>query len=1071
MGNSLHRFILQDKLWFRDETDLCLLLQRRAEPLLDLHPQAASQAKKWIEQIRHNMHSPSNQHLNIESFLQSYSLDNEEGIRLMALAEALIRIPDNSTADALIESKLHGGHWHDHLQQELSPLLNAATRALLFAEQLVDAGHSNNWLLKLENKLGRPILREALRKGIQLLGQQFVMGETLAQALSKAQSIQRELSPAPITFSFDMLGEAALCQADVDTYFNAYKQAIHACAEQNSEHNPKHNTEQSILKPSVSIKLSALHPRLEWRKRKPVLDDLLPRLIHLCQEAAEQGVSITLDAEEALRLPLSQMIFAALLNAAPQADIGMAVQAYGKRAHAVLAWLHRQAIKHQKRLAVRLVKGAYWDSEIKWAQQQRLSHYPVFTHRDHTDISYLACARYMLDRPHCFYPQFATHNALTLALIWQYGNSKSIGAPINALTNTPGLKYQRLFEFQKLHGMGEPLYQTFYNSIPNNQPKPACRIYAPVGPQQELLPYLIRRLLENGANSSFAHQTLNDELSPSEIVQRPKVQLVASNSHPTLSPPPTPSPPILQNPKDLFPGRISASGYQMNIPQHEKWITHTVESFLSEPFKTEPSKPELQTSNDTPLDLTHSLFEKSQIASGQWSKTDVHQRAEIINKVAYQLEKHLPELVALCADETGKILQNGIDDVREAVDFCRYYALEAQRTFEPEVLPGITGERNQLNLAPRGTIVCISPWNFPVAIFCGQVVAALVTGNCVIAKPAEQSPRITKRVAELIHSVGLPENVLQLTFGEAKLGQALVSHPQTSGVIFTGSTAAAKDIQQRLAASPGPIVPFIAETGGINAMICDSSALADQVINDVLISAFDSAGQRCSALRRLYLPDTVSENWKKRLLGAMAELSLGDPSFGATDIGPLIDDDAAKAVHNHIQHLKNQGLSVHQASHHSVHQSTNQQHTHQGELSTHKNLCPPTLIELPLEQSLQQEVFAPVLHLTSYQPQQLSQVIEQINNSGYGLTLGIHSRNQDWIQAVSQQITVGNVYINRNIIGAEVGSQPFGGCGLSGTGPKAGGPHYLKALCREICVCENTTALGGNTELLSQKGP
>ncbi len=1035
MSHLLSSVIHQDKLWFYDETKLCHQLEQRAAPLLDNFSQAAPLAEKLIEHIRSNAHDHSNLHISLEELLQSYGLDNEEGIRLMALAEALIRIPDNTTADALIDSKLHGGHWHDHLQAELSPLLNATTRALLFAEQLVDAGHSNHWLLKLENKLGRPLLREALRKGIKVLGQQFVMGETLPQAFENARSTQEQLSEIPILFSFDMLGEAALCQEDVDTYFEAYRQAIQQCLRQKSrQYSQQSNTTTSNIaeKPSVSIKLSALHPRFEWRKRERVMQELLPRLQRLCSEAAEGGVSITLDAEEAMRLPLSQLVFEALLKTPEiqKAHIGMAVQAYGKRAHSVLAWLYQLAKKYQKRLPIRLVKGAYWDSEIKWAQQQRLSHYPIFTHRDHTDINYLACARFMLDRPTAFYPQFATHNALTLATIWQYRTHQK----------SPNSD----FEFQRLHGMGESLYQGFYQQIAGKDSKPACRIYAPVGPQKDLLPYLIRRLLENGANSSFVHQALNQDIAPRDIIQKP-------TTHTALN---------VDAPRNLFPNRISGSGYQLNIPKHEKWITTWITTSIKTAVSSFPANEATQTPENTPLEHVNALFQKAQLAFTQWSQTKVGARAEILNNIANQLEEHLTELTALCVQETGKTLQNSLDDVREAVDFCRYYATQAQDIFHTETLPGITGERNQLSLAPRGTIICISPWNFPVAIFCGQIVAALVTGNCVIAKPAEQSPRIAKRVAELMHRAGVPNDVLQITYGEAALGQALVSHPNTAGVMFTGSTSAAKDIHLRLAEKPGPITPLVAETGGINAMICDSSALSDQVIHDVLASAFDSAGQRCSALRRLYLPEPVYNAWKNRLLGAMEELSLGELSLSTTDIGPLIDSAALKTVQEHVLSLQKQGGNIHQ--------STPKPSTKSTPDSIESNQYPPTLIELPLSQPLEREVFGPVLHITPYASDALNEVIDQINNTGYGLTLGIHSRNQDWTQALVEKVQVGNIYINRNIIGAEVGSQPFGGCGLSGTGPKAGGPHYLKALCREICVSENTAAIGGNTDLLSQ---
>lgn len=1019
-SHTEHQLIHLDKHWFTSENTLSRLLSRRAQPLLNpksTNSYSQDLAQQWIRDTR--QHAQHN--LSIETLLATYSLSSEEGLRLLSLAEALLRIPDKKTADALIDSKLYGGHWQDQLKKSLSPWINTTTRALLFAEHIVAGAHTNSWLLQLESKLGKPILREALSKSISYLGQQFVIGETLPEAYNQANKILQRSPSLPLQFSFDMLGEAALCDNDVDRYFNAYEKAIiFSAAHQIDSFNP-----------SVSIKLSALHPRFEWSKRKQVITELLPKLLHLSQLAHKGKVPITLDAEEANRLTLTLLLYQEVLIKKPQVDIGLAVQAYGKRAFSTLGWLLRVANKHRKRLSIRLVKGAYWDSEIKWAQQQGLTHYPVFTHKDHTDISYLACAQRLLSNPEAFYPQFATHNATTVARLWQY--AKSLPTMENANIESPPP-----FEFQRLFGMGEQLYHSFYSDITNPKDDSdwldksliPCRIYAPVGQQESLLPYLIRRLLENGASTSFVHH-VTDENHPIE-------KLVAAPLCHTES--------ILSSPTELFhPQRENSVGINTDVAYQEKQVSE-----FQPPDSVINSRPPPLAS----LDSADQLFNTAKCAFIDWGQTTVFTRAETLEDLANLFQENQQELAYLCALETGKTIKNGLDEIREAIDFCRYYASQAREKLQTTHLPSITGEQNSLSYQPLGTVVCISPWNFPVAIFTGQITAALVAGNCVIAKPAEQSPKTAEYVANLMYQAGIPKPALQLAFGEAKLGQALTSHPDTKAVLFTGSTDAAKDIQQRLATKSGPITPLIAETGGINTMICDSSALSDQVIHDVLTSAFDSAGQRCSALRILYLPDTVYYDWKERLLGAMEHLTLGDPIDINTDIGPLIDQDAFDKASAHLQQMQTKGLKVHQPRKSGVDTLT----------STHFY---PTLVELPSGRILANEVFAPILHLVPYKADDISTVLQEINCSGYGLTLGIHSRNHDWVSWIVSQVQVGNIYINRNMVGAVVGSQPFGGCGLSGTGPKAGGSQYLLRLTKEVCLSENTAAIGGNADLLT----
>ncbi len=1002
-------------------------------------------AQALVQSVRQQHHSGLRS--GIEALLQQYHLATHEGIILMCLAEALLRIPDAATADALIEDKFADANWQPYLQGSQSLWVNASTWGLMLTGKVIRLDHPQGdqpatLLAKLVNRVGEPLIRQAMYTAMGLIGRQFVLGQTIEQALQHSQQARQQ----GYCHSYDMLGEAALTQADAEAYFHQYQHAIITLGQA-----PMDNS--NAPRPTISLKLSALHPRYAPTQQQRVMTELGATLVQLVQLARQHGIGVIIDAEEADRLELSLALFEQLYRHPCCQDwgqLGLAVQAYSKRALPQLAWLNTLAAEVGSEIPIRLVKGAYWDSEIKWSQQAGLADFPVFTRKAGTDVSYLLCARYLLSNAtqgH-LYPQFASHNAHTLAAIM-------------AMAKT------RPFELQRLYGMGQHLFE----AIKAEQPKLPLRIYAPVGAHQQLLPYLVRRLLENGANNSFVHQLLEPGANLALLTQHPRITLEAAGAFRN---------PHIRSPTALFAARRNSMGINLNSHAQLKPLVRALANFASSQWHATP----LVAHNDNTWSQPKTCVSPQQqrpIGSAQWAKvchieptlisataafqrwdrTVIEQRVQALQQWAELLELYHAELIQLCCQEAGKTLPDGIDEVREAVDFCRYYAVAGERLFSPNApLPGPSGERNLLFNRGRGVFVCISPWNFPLAIFVGQVAAALICGNSVIAKPAEQTPLVAYRATQLAHQAGIPPAALQLLLGSgAELGSVLCADPRVAGVCFTGSLATAHQINHTLAnrSRHDPyqaIVPLLAETGGQNAMIVDSSALPEQVIHDVIHSAFQSAGQRCSALRVLFIQQEIAPNLLTLLAGAMAELCLGDPALLSSDIGPVIDADAQTRLLQHIETLCQQGARL-------IAQ------TPVPEVCKSGYFVPPTALQIEQLSQLPDEHFGPILHVISYQPSNLAEVVKQINDSGYGLTLGIHSRNVHMAQWLAQAVNVGNVYINRNQIGAVVGVQPFGGQGLSGTGPKAGGPLYLTRFISEKTITTNTSAIGGDPALLS----
>ncbi len=932
----------------------------------------------------------------VNQFLQEYQLNTSEGVALLSLAEAFLRVPDPETADALIADKLGDANWRAHSGKSHSALVNSATWGLVIGRALVSEKEEAGILRRLVSRAGEPFVRQAVGAAMKMMGEVFVMGRTVAEAASRMARPEH----LGFTASFDMLGEGARTFADGERYFASYLAAIEAVG---SASHSGH---------SISVKLSALHPRYEvahWDRCVPKLTD---KLAILAIAAAKNEIALTVDAEESERLEMSLDIIASVARLPALAGwdgYGMAVQAYSKRAPAVIAWANELGVETKRRIAVRLVKGAYWDSEMKRTQEMGLSDYPLFTRKAATDVSWLACAKDMLAAPH-INPAFATHNALSVATVLEWAGRS------------------RDFEFQRLHGMGEGLYETLVREEGYH-----CRIYAPIGGHRDLLAYLVRRLLENGANSSFVHQLADERVSDDILLTDPvaKVQAVGGRRHSSI--------PL---PANLFEGRRNGAGIDLQDRRVLAETTNTLRDFAALCEKKEYGIAQSHEAAKGAVDIAHLAFPV-------WSATSVEERASLLQRLADLLEDNRIELISILVDEAKKTIPDALGEVREAVDFCRYYAQQARATLVPMDLPGPTGERNVLRLKGRGVWACIAPWNFPLAIFLGQVAAALVTGNTVVAKPASQTPRIAERAVKLAHQSGIPEAALQLLMGGPEAGAALVADPRVAGVAFTGSTATAKRIARALLEEDArPIVPLIAETGGINAMIVDSTALPEQVVQDVVTSAFRSAGQRCSALRLLLLQEDIAENTLTMLKGAMDALIVGDPSDPATDVGPVIDQPAYDR------------LMSYRAT-----QETNWLHSVAAPTDGH--FVPPTLIRLGNKDALNQEWFGPLLHVATWQAGTLGQTIEAVNAKGYGLTMGLHSRIARTSEEVEALARIGNLYINRSMIGAIVGSQPFGGEGLSGTGPKAGGPHYLPRFCCERVTSTDTTSAGGNASLLS----
>jgi len=980
----------------------------------------------------------------IESFLQQYGLASQEGVVLMCLAEALLRIPDADTADKLIADKIAIGQWSDYLGEADSLFVNASTWGLMLTGKLVreselESRDPVSFLRRLVARLGEPVVRTAFRHAMRIMGRQFVMGRDIGEALERAESDEG----ARYRHTYDMLGESALTEGDAARYLDAYRAAIEAVGRSVRPGSPPAGW------PSVSVKLSALHPRYEYARARQVLAELGPRLEMLALAAKSAGIALTVDAEEAERLELSLQLLDLLLQSPALAGwdgLGLAVQAYSKRAPDVLRFLQRRADATSRVLNLRLVKGAYWDSEVKRAQERGLPGYPVYTRKANTDVAYLACARILLEGTRRIYPQFATHNAHTAASIIHLARANG-----------------REFEFQRLHGMGEELHGELTDPAGRGLP---CRVYAPVGSHEELLPYLVRRLLENGANTSFVNRIVDESLPVADVVGDPiaDVEHAASGPHPRI---PLPS--------GLFGAeRRNSAGVNLPDGDAQRRLAAGCRAALAQRLRAGPIVGGEEQGGDarecrSPADLKRIVGEATDAdaalaeraiglaaaAQPGWDRVPAATRARMLRDAADRLERDTARFVGICVAEAGKTVPDSIAEVREAVDFLRYYAARAESDFgRPLALPGPTGESNRLGLRGRGVFACISPWNFPLAIFTGQVSAALAAGNSVIAKPAEQTPLVAAAMVRLLHAAGIPGDVLHLVPGRgSRIGPALTGDPRIAGVAFTGSTDTARLINRSLAAHDGPLPVLIAETGGQNAMLVDSSALPEQVVNDAVTSAFNAAGQRCSALRVLFVQEDIAPRVLELLAGVMDTLAIGDPALLSTDVGPVIDEDALATLEAHAGAIVAGSPWQHRAR-------------LPGGLSRGHYFA-PLAVEIDGISRLEREVFGPILHVVRFPGSRLEAVVEEINASGYGLTLGVHTRIDSVARMVAARARVGNVYVNRNMIGAVVGVQPFGGCGLSGTGPKAGGPHYLPRFATEQTVTINTAAVGGNATLLS----
>jgi len=970
---------------------------------------------------------------NVERLLQEYSLSTREGLALMALAESLLRVPDDATLDLLIADKLAAGAFDRHAPASDALLVQAAAFALGASTKIFAADETPRGLVaQAARRLGAPALRAAARQAMRLMGGHFVLGETIDEALARAFAEDGRRW----RYSFDMLGEGARSAADADRYFHAYAEAIVAVG-------AKDGARALPERLGVSVKLSALHPRFEPLSRERVLRELAPRLLELARLARQYDLVFTVDAEEADRLELSLDVIGAVVadsSLAGWEGFGLAVQAYQKRAAAVIDHVEALAKAHGRRFMLRLVKGAYWDTEVKRAQERGLTDYPVFTRKAMTDLNYLACADRLLAAPRIF-PQFATHNAATVATLVE-----RVGVPAR-------------YEFQRLHGMGEELFE----ALLDEEKGASCRVYAPVGPHRDLLAYLVRRLIENGANSSFVARAADVSAPESELLAPPRaiVGAAARARHSRLPPP-----------ADLYrPLRANSKGVELG--DREALAALLAERDAARAY-AETAAPSARRGGVAPRDI-RSPIDDSIIGSvieadsetacvamaaaarafPAWEATLVETRAAIIERAADLVEARRGRLIALLQEEGGKTLDDALAEVREAADLCRYYAGQARLLCGEETLPGPTGEENRFRRRGRGVFLCISPWNFPLAIFLGQVAAALVSGNAAVAKPAEQTPLVAREAVALLHEAGAPREALQYVPGDGAVGAELVAQPEVAGVVFTGSTEAARSIHRALASSNGPIVPLIAETGGVNAMIVDSTALLEQIVDDVIVSAFRSAGQRCSALRLLCLQEDIAQATLALLIGAAKELCVGDPREVSTHVGPVIDAEAKARLEGYIARRRAEGRVL-----------------YAGAAPQRGNFVAPHIVRLDRAGDLREEIFGPVLHVATWRAQDekdLVRLIEEITANGFGLTMGLHTRIEARIRALAETTLAGNLYVNRNMIGAAVGGQPFGGSRMSGTGPKAGGPDYLRRFLREETVTINTASFGGDARLLAMK--
>ncbi|WP_282268134.1 bifunctional proline dehydrogenase/L-glutamate gamma-semialdehyde dehydrogenase PutA [Stenotrophomonas sp. PS02298] len=1031
--------------WLKDEASHVRELLEQARLPAAEQAQVQATAADLVRRVR----ARSKNQGAIEAFMRQYDLGSEEGVLLMCVAEALLRIPDQETADKLIRDKLGEADWKRHMGQSDSVLVNASTWGLMLTGHLVDLADAtkrdvHGAFKRLIGRVGEPVIRLAVRQAMKIMGHQFVMGRTIDEALSRSHKGDN----SNYRYSFDMLGEGALTMKDALRYLEDYRRAIHAIGGDNIARGGK--ADGDVTKShGISIKLSALYPRYEHAKRERVLKDLVPGVLELAQLAKSYGIGCTVDAEESDRLELSLDIIERVVSDPSLkgwAGFGIVVQSYQKRTPYTIDYLADLARRIGHKLQVRLVKGAYWDAEIKRAQIEGLPGYPVFTRKQNTDVSYIACAKRLFGHADAIYPMFATHNAATIATIKQIAKGG-------------------VYEHQKLHGMGDDLYAEV---IPADRLNVPCRVYAPVGSHEDLLPYLVRRLLENGANSSFVNRITDEDVSIDDLIRDPveAVSSFASIPHPKI---PLPVDLLRSQNHDRTnsmginlanDNELRALAEQLNAAIKPWQATPLVQGVAA----GTPSQPVVNPADNRQVvghwqaadaATVQRALANAVAAQPAWNRTPAASRAAILEHAADQLESRIAEFMALCVKEAGKSLPDGVAEVREAVDFLRYYAKQAREQFgTAEKLPSPTGESNELQLHGRGVFVCISPWNFPLAIFLGQVAAALAAGNSVIAKPAEQTNLIGYYAVKLLLDAGVPEGVLQFLPGDgATVGAALTADPRVAGVAFTGSTETARAINRAMAARDAAIGVLIAETGGQNAFIADSSALPEQLVKDAIGSAFTSAGQRCSAARVLFVQDDIADKVMGMLSGAMAELKVADPGELSTDVGPVIDADALQILKDHAVRMDAEARLIAAAP--------------LSDAAAHGTFFAPRAYELKDLNQLHKEIFGPVLHVIRWKADQLDAVIDQINATGYGLTLGVHSRIDETVDRIAARVNVGNVYVNRNQIGAVVGVQPFGGQGLSGTGPKAGGPHYLLRFATEKTVTVNTTAAGGNASLLT----
>ncbi|MAN65297.1 bifunctional proline dehydrogenase/L-glutamate gamma-semialdehyde dehydrogenase PutA [uncultured Hyphomonas sp.] len=1028
-----------DRIKFADEEALLEDLLKQVPLSDDLRQATMRRALELVETARARGRDKGM----MESFLEEFGLSNAEGLALMCLAEALLRVPDAETRDELIAEKIRSGDWSAHQGQSESWLVNASTWGLMLTGQVIGVPASlkkgpASFIQGLIRESGEPVIRAAMMQAMRIMGEQFVLGRTVKDAQKRGRRMVKAGDAAH--FSFDMLGEGARTADDAARYLKAYQNAIDGVA---AEKDKSTAPEQGN---GVSVKLSALHPRYEAVNRARIMDEMYPSVLDLCERAAKANINLCLDAEEADRLVLSLQILERLAREPSLKGwngLGLAVQAYQKRAGEVIERLKELAAQTGHRFMVRLVKGAYWDSEIKHAHIEGYPNFPVFTTKAGTDFNYLACARKMLEAKDAIYSQFATHNAHSVAAI-------------ELLAEEDG---NPSFEFQRLHGMGEALYGAAGLGR-------RVRVYAPVGAHKDLLPYLVRRLLENGANTSFVHSFLDPDVPAEHVVADPIVKVeVGPRRHPRI-----PTPPRLYGAE-----RRNSSGLDLSQRSVREDMAAAIRSFRDSPaiaagpivsgkaisgggdmvrvpFDTETVLGSCREAQEG--DIDKALTAASKFQPG-WDELGGAERAKHLRAMADVLEENAERLIALMAREAGKTLPDGIAEVREAVDFCRYYAMQAEAEFTtPQKLPGPTGETNHLSLHGRGVFCCISPWNFPLAIFTGQIAAALAAGNAVVAKPAEQTPLIAFEAVKLFQKAGLPVDALHLLPGGGEsVGAKLISDLRVSGVCFTGGTVTARIINKTLADRDGPIIPLIAETGGLNGMFVDTTALREQVIDDVIQSAYGSAGQRCSALRIVFLPEDTADHLIEGLIGAMDELNIGDPGLPYTDLGPVIDAESRASLQAYVLTMKDEAKLLHQIP--------------AGQIGETGYGFGPALLELKSIEQISEEKFGPILHVLRYDPDDITEVGSALKAKGYGLTLGVHSRLESFQREVREACPVGNTYVNRSMTGAVVGVQPFGGEGLSGTGPKAGGPHYLHRFATERTLTVNITAQGGDAELLS----